>query len=100
MKAIIVAFIIVASAARYRFHSNETIVVTGLAEKDFVSDLIVWEGSYSRKSMDLKAAYASLKQDESAIRQYLTQKGITESCPTGQFLHRTVWNNSTRHYVY
>lgn len=77
--SIIIAFIIAGSAARYRFHSNETIVVTGLAEKDFVSDVIVWEGSYSRKSMDLKAAYALLKQDESAIRQYLSQKGITEN---------------------
>ncbi len=54
----------------------ETIVVTGLAEKDFNSDLIVWNGSYSRKSMDLKSAYASLKADESAIRNYLNGKGI------------------------
>jgi hypothetical protein len=51
-------------------------VVTGLAERDFVSDLIVWNGSYSRKSMDLKGAYASLKQDENLIRQYLNRKGI------------------------
>lgn len=77
--SIIVAFLIAGSAVRYRFHSNETIVVTGLAEKDFVGDLIVWTGSYSRKSMDLKAAYALLKQDENAIRQYLTQKRIAEN---------------------
>ena len=76
--SIIIAFIIAGSAARYRFHSNETIVVTGLAAKDYVSDLIVWQGSYSRKSLDLKGAYASLKQDELTIRQYLHQKGITE----------------------
>jgi len=54
----------------------ETISVTGSAEKDFVSDLIVWKGFYSRKSMDLKNAYAQLKEDENAIRVYLSGKGI------------------------
>lgn len=54
----------------------ETISVTGSAEKDFASDLIVWKGSYSRKSMDLKSAYAQLKEDESTIRIYLSGKGI------------------------
>ncbi|MEO6682787.1 MAG: SIMPL domain-containing protein [Ginsengibacter sp.] len=54
----------------------ETISVTGSAEKDFVSDLIVWKGSYSRKSMDLKSAYAQLKSDENTIRTYLSGKGI------------------------
>ncbi|MEO5909043.1 MAG: SIMPL domain-containing protein, partial [Ginsengibacter sp.] len=37
---------------------------------------IVWKGSYSRKSMDLKSAYAQLKEDESTIRIYLSGKGI------------------------
>jgi hypothetical protein len=54
----------------------ETIKVTGSAEKDFTSDLVVWKGSYSRKSMDLKAAYAQLKEDENTIRAYLNGKGI------------------------
>jgi hypothetical protein len=54
----------------------ETISVTGSAEKDFVSDLIVWKGFYSRKSMDLKSAYVQLKEDENAIRAYLSGKGI------------------------
>lgn len=76
--AIIIAFWIAASAIKYRSKSTETIVVTGLAEKDFISDIIVWNGSYSRKSLDLKTAYSSLKQDENAIRKYLAGKGIAE----------------------
>lgn len=76
--AIIIAFWIAASAIKYRSKSTETIVVTGLAEKDFISDLIVWNGSYSRKSLDLKSAYSTLKQDENTIRKYLTGKGIAE----------------------
>lgn len=77
--AIIVAFALIASSIKYRNKSAETIVVTGLAEKDFVSDLIVWNGFYSRKSMDLKAAYASLKEDENQIRSYLNNNGVQNS---------------------
>lgn len=77
--AVIIAFLIAGSAIKYRSKSTETIVVTGLAEKDFISDLIVWKGSYSRKSLELKNAYASLKQDENIIRQYLRGKGISDA---------------------
>ncbi|HSV12148.1 MAG TPA: SIMPL domain-containing protein [Hanamia sp.] len=37
---------------------------------------MVWKGSYSRKSMDLKTAYADLKDDENTIRAYLSGKGV------------------------
>jgi len=72
----IIAFFIIGQAYKYRSKTMETIVVTGLAEKDFNSDLIVWNGSYSRKSLDLKSAYATLKTDEDAIRNYLIKKGV------------------------
>ena len=75
----ILAFWIAGNAFKYKSKSTETIIVTGLAEKDFVSDLIVWNGSYSRKSMDLKSAYAAVKQDETSIRQYLKGKGIADN---------------------
>ena len=77
--ALIISFWIAGVSFKYKSRSTETIVVTGLAEKDFVSDLIVWNGSYSRKSLDLKGAYASLKQDENVIRQYLKGKGIADA---------------------
>ncbi len=77
--ALIISFWIAGASFKYKSRSTETIVVTGLAEKDFVSDLIVWNGSYSRKSLDLKSAYASLKQDENIIRQYLKRKGVPDT---------------------
>ncbi|MBS7564150.1 SIMPL domain-containing protein [Mucilaginibacter sp. Bleaf8] len=73
----IIAFAIIGNAFKYRSKTMETIVVTGLAEKDFNSDLIVWSGSYSRKALDLKTAYATLKADENTIRTYLMNKGIS-----------------------
>jgi hypothetical protein len=74
--AFIIGLLIVGNAYKSRSKAMETISVTGSAEKDFVSDLIVWKGFYSRKSMDLKSAYVQLKEDENAIRAYLSGKGI------------------------
>lgn len=75
----IICFWILGNAYKYKFKTAETISVTGLAEKDFVSDQIVWTGNYSRKTMDLKEAYTLLKEDESKIRTYLKEKGIVDS---------------------
>ncbi|HCT22190.1 MAG: SIMPL domain-containing protein [Chitinophagaceae bacterium] len=77
--AIIISSTILAFAYKYKFRSTETIVVTGLAEKDFTSDQIVWKGSFNRYGMELKQAYASLKSDEAEIRNYLKSKGIPDS---------------------
>jgi hypothetical protein len=77
--AVVIAAWIAGSSFEYKSKADETITVTGLAEKDFTSDLIVWNGSYSRKSMDLKTAYSQLKDDETAIRNYLVSKGISNN---------------------
>jgi hypothetical protein len=78
LSAIVCAWL-AGSAFRYRSKAQETIVVTGLAEKDFESNYIVWNASFDRKSMNLKEAYASLKEDEQAIRKYLAENGISDS---------------------
>jgi hypothetical protein len=74
--AIIVAAFLLGNAYKFKYKKQESINVTGLAEQDFTSDLIVWRGSYTRKSPDMKTAYAQLKEDESKIKQYLQEKSI------------------------
>jgi hypothetical protein len=76
--AMVLTAALLGNAWNYRYKSQETVSVTGLASKDFSSDLIVWNGSYSRKNMELKSAYSQLKTDETDIRTYLLKKGITE----------------------
>lgn len=76
---ILIAVLIAAGAYKYKFSSGETITVTGLAEKDFNSDLIVWKGKFSRNGFDLKQAYAAIKKDEAEIRNYLKEKGLPDS---------------------
>ena len=77
--AAIISVLLLSNAYKYKFKSQETISVVGLAETDFTSDLIVWEGSFSRKSMELREAYAALKVDENEIRTYLKGQGIPDS---------------------
>ncbi|RYD76474.1 MAG: SIMPL domain-containing protein [Sphingobacteriales bacterium] len=76
---LIIAAFFISNAYKYKFKTTENIIVTGGAEKDFVSDQIVWTGNYSRKMLDLKAAYAILKEDEAKIKAYLTGKGLTDA---------------------
>jgi hypothetical protein len=76
---ILLSAFIIAGAYTYKYKDKTRVMVTGKAEKDFVSDLIVWRGDYSRVSMDLKESYSSLKNDELAIRSYLSKKGIKSS---------------------
>ncbi len=77
--ALIVSTFLLADAFRNRNSGADTISVTGLGSTDFVADLIVWNSSFSKKSTDLKSAYASLENDRNALKSYLVSKGIKEA---------------------
>jgi uncharacterized protein len=75
--ALVLTAFILSNAFKNRNRAADTISVTGMGSKDFVSDLIVWSGSFVKKNPDLKAAYSDLDKDREIIRQYLISKGIT-----------------------
>lgn len=69
-------------AGRYIYMSKQTkktISVVGLAEKDFVSDLIVWNLSYNVQMMDQKAAYQDIKRKTEIVTKHLLDNGIKQS---------------------
>jgi hypothetical protein len=74
--SIVITALIFSNAFKNRNKSSNSISVTGLGSKDFVSDLIVWSGSFTRKNENLKNAYAELDQDRESIKKYLVSKGI------------------------
>lgn len=74
--AIISTAIIFANAFKNRNSNSKVISVTGLGKRDFVSDLIVWKGYFSRKSPTLKESYAILDADREEIQNYLVSNGI------------------------
>lgn len=85
LPSIVIAIaIIIASAIMVRGYVkskkvNDTISVTGLVEKDFVSDLIVWEFSFSQKSNEVKDGYALIKKDFDVVMDFLVKHNIKSS---------------------
>ncbi|MFC0261278.1 SIMPL domain-containing protein [Fontibacter flavus] len=74
--AIIIAAAILGNAFLNRNKRSGTVDVTGLGQKNFTSDLVVWEGNFSRENMDIKVAYIELEKDRKAVLDYLIAKGI------------------------
>jgi len=74
--AIIIAAFLLGNAYVSRSKSTGKISVTGLGTKNFISDFIVWEGSFSAESKDLKSAFATLKNDKKVIIDYFKNKGV------------------------
>jgi len=76
--AIVIGAYILGNAYMNRNKIDGTISVTGLGNADFTSDLIVWEGSFSKESINLEQAYSDLEKDKKIITEYLLSKGITK----------------------
>lgn len=74
--AIIITAFTFSNAYTKRGRTTNSISVTGLAGKDFVSDLIVWSGSFTKKSTSLKEASAALDSDRAKIKKYLISKKV------------------------
>jgi len=74
--AIIIAAALLGNAVVNRNKKSGTIDVTGLGQKNFTSDMIVWEGTFARENMDIKLAYSDLEKDRKAVTDYLLSKDI------------------------
>ncbi|CAN5476005.1 SIMPL domain-containing protein [soil metagenome] len=74
--AVIASAWILGGAWRSTHPHMQKISVTGLAQRDFSSDLIVWRASFSRKALSMKEAYPTLRQDVERVRAYLVDKGV------------------------
>lgn len=78
-----VAFFLASIAIGVAFYQTKkpekTVSVVGLAEKDFTSDLIVWELSYNVLDMDMKQAYTAIKEQNKIVKEFLKNKGVSDS---------------------
>jgi uncharacterized protein len=77
--AIIVTAVVLGNAYIKRAKPEGEIAVTGQGKRDFTSDLIVWEGNFSKLNQDLKTASAQLTQDKQLIAGYLSKNGINKN---------------------
>lgn len=76
--AIIIAAFILGNSFMNRNNKQPSISVTGLGKANFTSDLIVWEGRFTKENTNLQQAYADLAGDKAIVTQYLTGKGINK----------------------
>ena len=71
------AAIVLSVYARYLVRINPSeISVTGSASMDFTSDLVVWNGEFSKTHTDLKSAYAEIKEDRKTVEEFLMSNGV------------------------
>ncbi len=74
-------------AYTYKFRSQDTIVVTGLGETEFSSDLIVWSGTLTAEAQNAAAGYAEIEASKAKVQQYLTAKGLPAEAVVFEFVN-------------
>jgi len=74
--AMIITAVVLGNAFMNRNVALNNISVTGKAEKNFTSDLIVWKGSFSRSAGSLKEAYSLVNADAELVKTFFSSKGV------------------------
>jgi hypothetical protein len=77
--AIIVTAFILGKAFKNRNENLDSISVIGLGTKDFVSDEILWSGSFTTNSIDIKTAYNKIISDQKIVQDFFVSKGFKSS---------------------
>lgn len=74
--AIIITAFILGTAFKGRNENLDSISVIGLGTKDFVSDEILWSGSFTTNSTDIKEAYNKIISDQKIVTNFFISKGF------------------------
>lgn len=74
--AIIITAFILGKALKNRNENLDSISVIGLGTKDFVSDEILWSGSFTTNSTDIKEAYNKIISDQKIVTNFFIGKGF------------------------
>ena len=61
---------------------SNSITVTGSAKQQLKSDLIVWQGTYSRQAATMAEAYTLLTEDKTKVLKYLSANQVDEKMRT------------------
>lgn len=77
--AIVLTAFILGQSFKNRNKNLDSISVIGLGTKDFVSDEILWSGSFSNNSMDIKSAYSKIISDQKIVADFFKTKGFKAS---------------------
>lgn len=76
--AAVICACVVAGAYKYKYKSQETIVVTGLGEQEFTSDMIVWRGWINVQNPSAEAGYRELEESRKKVQEYIRANGVPD----------------------
>ena len=85
--AAILCAVVVGRAYTYKYRSQDTIVVTGLGETNFSSDLIIWSGTITAEAADAAAGYQQLEASKQKVQDYLHKQGLPDSAVVFDFVN-------------
>jgi uncharacterized protein len=74
--AIIITAWILGKSFKNRNENLDSISVIGLGTKDFISDEILWSGSFTTNSVDIKEAYNKMVSDQKIVSNFFIDKGF------------------------
>lgn len=74
--SIVITAIILGQSFKNRNENLDTISVIGLGTKDFISDEILWSGSFTANSLDIKTAYSKIISDQRIVANFFISKGF------------------------
>ena len=77
--AIILSAYLLGRAYTYKYRSQDTVVVTGLGETEFESDLIVWSGVLTAEAAEAADGYRRIEQSKRKVSDYLAAKSRRSS---------------------
>lgn len=85
--AAVVCAVVLGRAYTYKYRSQDTILVTGLGETEFTSDLIVWSGTLTAEAGNVAQGYAQIEQSKAKVQQYLAAKGLPAEAVVFEFVN-------------
>lgn len=74
--SIVITAFILGQSFKNRNENLDSISVIGLGAKDFVSDEILWSGSFTASSSDIKTAYNKIISDQKIVADFFITKGF------------------------
>lgn len=85
--AAILSAAVIGRAYTYKYRSQDTVVVTGLGETEFTSDLIVWSGWITAEADNVAAGYARIESSKQKVQEYIAAKGIPADAVVFDFVN-------------
>jgi len=85
--AAVVCAVVLGRSYTYKYRSQDTVLVTGLGETEFTSDLIVWTGTLTAEAQNVAAGYAEIEKSKRKVREYLASKGLPADAAVFEFVN-------------